>query len=85
MKTCPSQKKMYPSKEIAEVALMESHTRFDYGKGRGPIAVYLCEDCGHFHFTSQGTMNEKLAKYLSSDQIKLQKAANQWIEKFKKH
>jgi uncharacterized OB-fold protein len=84
MKTCPSHKKMYPSQEIAEEALMEAHTRFEYGKGSGPIAVYQCDDCGHYHFTSQGNMNEKLKKYLASDKIKLQKEANKWADKFRK-
>jgi uncharacterized OB-fold protein len=84
MKSCPSNKKMYPSREIAEEALIEAHTRFDYGKNRGPIAVYQCDDCGHYHFTSQGSMNEKLKNYLASDKIKLQKEANLWMDKFRK-
>jgi hypothetical protein len=83
MKSCPSQKKMYPSQAIAEEALMEAHTRFEYGKGSGPVAIYQCDDCGHFHFTSQGAMNERLASYLSSGKIRLQKEANQWLSKFK--
>jgi hypothetical protein len=83
MKSCPSNKKMYPSLEIAEEALIEAHTRFEYGKGSGPIAIYQCDDCGQFHFTSQGTMNQKLKEYLASGKIKLLKEANQWMAKFK--
>jgi uncharacterized OB-fold protein len=84
MKTCPSHKKMYPSQEVAEEALMEAHTRFEYGKSSGPIAVYQCDDCGHYHFTSQGNVNEKLKRYLASDKIRLQKEANKWTDKFRK-
>jgi hypothetical protein len=84
MNSCPSNKKMYPSQEIAEEALIEAHTRFEYGKGSGPVAIYQCDDCGQFHFTSQGSVNEKLKNYLASGKIKLQKEANQWMDKFKK-
>jgi hypothetical protein len=84
MKNCPSHKKIYFSKELAEDALIEAHARFEYGKGRGPIAVYQCGDCGYYHFTSQGVINEKLATYLSSSKAKLDKQASQWEEKFKK-
>lgn len=85
MKTCPSHKKIYPSIEVAEEALIEAHTRFEYAKNTGPISVYQCDDCGEFHFTSQGPMNEKLASYLTSGKIKLQKEANKWADKWKKY
>jgi hypothetical protein len=75
---------MYPSQEIAEDALIEAHTRFDYGKGSGPIAVYQCGDCGHFHFTSQGTMNEKLAALMKDGKLKRMKDVADWENKFKR-
>jgi hypothetical protein len=84
MKTCPSQKRMYPTKEIAEDALIEAHTRFEYGKQGGPIAVYLCDDCGYFHFTSQGTPNKKLKDHIESGKLRTQKLAQQWESKIKK-
>ena len=75
---------MYPTKEIAEDALIEAHTRFEYGKQGGPIAVYLCSDCGHFHFTSQGSPNKKLKDHIESGKMKTQKQAYQWELKIKK-
>jgi hypothetical protein len=81
---CVSNKKPYPSKEIAEDALIEAHTNFEYKHRSGPIAIYLCEDCGYYHLTSQGTMNEKLERLLKEGKIQRQKEANQWLNKIKK-
>ena len=75
---------MYPSQEIAEDALIEARTQFDYKENQGPIGIYLCEDCGYYHLTSQGKMNERLAAQLKDGKIKLQKEANQWMDKLKK-
>lgn len=84
MASCVSGKKMYATREIAEDVLIETHTRFDYGPAGGPIAVYQCEDCGQFHLTSRGPMNEKLAVALSDGKIKRQKEADQWLNKLKR-
>jgi hypothetical protein len=75
---------MYSTVEMAEDALIEARTRFDYRSNSGPIAVYQCEDCGQFHLTSQGKMNEKLAMHLAEGKIQLQKEANRWLDKLKK-
>ena len=75
---------MYPSQEIAEDALIEARTQFDYKVNQGPIGIYLCEDCGYYHLTSQGKMSERLASQLKDGKINLQKEANQWMNKFKK-
>ncbi len=84
MKPCATSKKMYPSQEIAEDALIEARTQFDYKPNQGPVGVYLCEDCGYYHLTSQGKMNERLAAQLKDGKIKRQKEANQWMDKLKK-
>ena len=65
---------------MAEDALLEANIKFN----RGPVGIYKCEDCGYYHLTSQGQMNEKLAKYLAAGKIKLQKEANDWTEKLKR-
>jgi hypothetical protein len=75
---------MYPTRELAEDALIEARTAYDYGKGRGPVTVYLCDECGHYHLTSQGPMNEKLAAHLSDGKINLQKEANKWMDRIKR-
>lgn len=75
---------MYPSLNIAEDALIEARTSFDFAPGNGPIAVYQCEDCGTYHFTSKGKMNDKLEEQLKNGKISRQKEANKWMDKFKK-
>ena len=84
MKPCVTSKKMYPSQEIAEDALIEARTRFDYKINQGPIGVYLCEECGYYHLTSQGKMNERLSIQLKDGKIKRQKEANEWMDKLKR-
>ena len=75
---------MYLTKEIAEDALIEARTNFEYASGSGPVSVYQCEDCGYYHLTSKGPVNEKLAKFLAEGKIDRQKEANRWLRKIKK-
>jgi hypothetical protein len=75
---------MYASRELAEDALIEARTRFNYAKGSGPVAVYKCDDCGQYHLTSQGVMNERLAKFIEGGNLKLHKEARYWTDKLKK-
>lgn len=84
MVKCVSNKKVYPSKEIAEDALIEARTQFEYKIGSGPVAIYQCEDCGYFHLTSKGPMNQKLEQLMKDGKIQRQKEANQWLNKIKK-
>lgn len=81
---CVSNKKVYLTADIAEQALIEAHTQFEYKRGSGPIAVYRCEDCGYFHLTSQGSMNQTLERLIKEGKIQRQKEANQWAHKLKK-
>lgn len=84
MDRCISGKRIYFTRQIAEDALIESWTRFNYTANNGPVAVYQCEECGHFHLTSRGPMNEKLSKALAEGGIGRQKEANRWLDKLKK-
>ena len=84
MDHCVSGKRMYSSQEVAEDVLIEAWTRFDYSAGNGPVAVYECEECGHFHLTSRGPMNEKLSKALVEGKIDRQKEADRWINRIKR-
>lgn len=81
---CISHKKTYPSQEIAEDALIEAHTHFDYGTRSGPVNVYQCDDCGHYHLTSQGTMNARLAQLIKEGTLQRQKEAQHWTSKLKR-
>lgn len=84
MSGCVSGKKIYPTQQVAEEALIGAHTQFDYSKGNGPVSVYLCEDCGNYHLTSRGSMNERLAQLLKDGKIDRQKEAYQWEDKLKR-
>jgi hypothetical protein len=84
MDHCVSGKRMYLTRETSEDALIEAWTRFDYIEGNGPVAVYKCEDCGRFHLTSQGPMNERLSAALASGTIQRQKEADRWLDKLKR-
>jgi len=84
MKSCPTGKKAFASLEVAEDVLIETWSRFEFAPNQGPIAVYKCDDCGYYHLTSQGILNEKLKKKLEDGSIARQKEANRWLDKFKK-
>jgi hypothetical protein len=83
MLKCPTGKRVYLTETLAEDALIDAHSRNNYA-GTGPINIYKCEDCGHFHFTSKGKMNEKLAQQIASGKIKREQEASQWISRLKK-
>ena len=80
---CVSNKRVYLTQELAEEALIEAHSQFEY-KGGGPIAVYPCEDCGYFHLTSKGPVNPRLAELLKGGKIQRAREANQWLHKLKR-
>ncbi|MCU0358878.1 MAG: hypothetical protein MUE95_15020 [Cyclobacteriaceae bacterium] len=84
MNKCISGKKSYPTQEMAEEALIDAHIVYDYGRTSGPIAVYLCEDCGQYHLTSAGIMNEKLAQYRKDGTLEKLRRARQWEGKYRK-
>lgn len=81
---CVTGKKAYLTQELAEEALIGAHTRFDYGKGKGPVGIYRCEDCGNFHLTSKGPVNSKLDQHLKDGTINRQKQADEWLNKFRR-
>ena len=78
--TCSTGKKVFLTLTMAEDALIETRIKFDYANNYGPVAVYRCDDCGYFHLTSQGTMNQRLADYIKSGALQ---KANRWLDKFK--
>lgn len=84
MSTCVSGKKMYLNEAIAIEALIGAHTQFNYRDGNGPVAVYQCEDCGNYHLTSKGAMNDRLAVLIKDGKINRQKEADQWEGKLRK-
>ena len=84
MSRCISGKRVYASQEIAEDVLIEAWTRYEYNNNTGPISVYKCDDCGNYHLTSRGPMNERLAKALADGKIRQQKEARRLEDRFRK-
>lgn len=70
---------------MALEALLEAHIQFEYRTGNGPVAVYLCEDCGQYHLTSRGQMNPRLASALKDGTITKLKHSRYWENKVGKH
>jgi hypothetical protein len=81
---CTSGKRVYETREDAVEALLSARTRFDYREGNGPISVYQCDECGLFHLTSRGPMNEQLRKSLDDGSIDRQRRAQNWEDRLKK-
>jgi hypothetical protein len=84
MTGCVTGKRMYPTAQMAEDALIEAWVKNDYPAGKGPIAIYKCDDCGNYHLTSSGTINPALSSFINDGKLKLRKEANYWLDKFKK-
>lgn len=83
MKRCPSGKVIYATQTLAEDALIDAWIRNNYTLGTGPVSIYQCEDCGNFHFTSKGTMNDRLKKEWDSGQIARSRRAFDHEQKFR--
>jgi hypothetical protein len=81
---CPSGKRIFESESLAEDALIDLWSKNNYSSANAPQAIYRCEDCGNFHFTSRGPMNAKLQTAISSGKIKIQREANNWLNKMNK-
>jgi len=84
MNRCISGKRAFQSYENAVEALIAARTKFNYRDGNGPISVYLCDDCGFYHLTSLGPMNESLKKCLADGSIDRQKQAEHWEQRLKR-
>lgn len=80
---CASGKRVYVREDLAEDALIEAWVHFDFSAGKGPVGVYRCEDCGNYHLTSSGAMNDKLDKALRDGTIGKLREAFKWERKFR--
>lgn len=83
MANCASGKKLYLSEDMAIEALKDIWIRTDFTAGGGPVGVYGCGDCGHFHLTSKGEMNVKLKDYLTTADYRARHRAAGWERKFR--
>jgi hypothetical protein len=84
MKRCKSGKHIYVTQTIAEDVLIDLWSKHDYSQTQGPCAVYLCDECGYYHLTSQGKMNGRLAVEIANGNIRRSREANRWLSRLKK-
>ena len=82
--SCISGKRQFFTEQLAEDVLIELWENNEYASGRGPVAIYKCDDCGYYHLTSKGPMNSKLAEALAEGKLKLQREAHRWLDKWKR-
>gem|GEM_PF-204914 len=80
---CVSGKRLYPTEMVAEDVLIELWNKNDYPRDHAPVNVYRCDDCGYYHLTSRGPMNQRLAQYLSTNKARIEKEATKWLDRFK--
>ena len=64
--SCPTGKYQYLSEGLAEDALIDQHVRKRFAPGQGPVNVYECDICGHWHLTSKGELNARLKSEIDS-------------------
>ena len=83
MKPCPSGKQVFPSEDVAVEALLDLWSRVDFGLGAAPVTVYVCYDCGQYHFTSKGVRHPRLEELLSGKDLKLRRQASSWERKLR--
>lgn len=81
---CVTGKIRYASKSLAEEALIEKRARFHFRENSGPIGVYLCDDCGDWHFTSKGTPSSILNSDGVKNRIEKEREAYFWERKLRR-
>jgi len=80
---CSTGKRSFLTKELAEEALISNRSRFHHNDESGPINVYLCNDCGNYHFTSKGPKSALLDDEKVQNHINLNREAGYWERKLR--
>ena len=81
--SCISGKKIYSTEALAVDALLDNWAKYDHAENRGPTGVYHCEECGGYHLTSKGRMNDRLKEFLSGKDYRIRSQASAWIQKLR--
>lgn len=83
MSTCISGKRSFNTQEEGERALIENRIHFNHDIHTGPKNIYICSDCGNYHFTSRGELSQVVID--NQEYIKSQQRARSWEDKFKRY
>lgn len=81
---CVTGKKMFPSRELAEEALIAARTIYKVRESSGPQSVYLCNDCGEWHLTSRNAPDSPVNNPETKERISRQVESDFWEQKFKR-
>ena len=74
---CVTKKVCYETVELAEEALINNRVRYH----TGPKDIYLCDDCGFYHLTSQGKERSNLSDEKTRQRITRERDAGFWEDK----
>ena len=80
---CITGKKCFEEEFLALEALIQNHIFNDYSEAEGPINIYQCHECDHWHFTSKGLKHEVLNAPETKARIKRERQANYWERKIR--
>ncbi len=78
MSVCTSRKIIYYSEQDAKEALIRLHVKYQNSSTR---TFYTCDQCGYFHLTSSGEIDDALKEAQQTKKIDQLSEADYWIRK----
>ena len=78
MTNCVTGKRCFEAQSLAEEALIQNQIINNYRTNEGPKNVYLCGECGDWHFTSKGDPHPMFEDEVVKQRIKRERLANNW-------
>ena len=78
MSDCPSKKIIYYSEQEAKEALIRIHVKYQNSATR---TFYTCDQCGHFHLTSSGEIDDTLKQAQQAGRIDQLSESEYWTRK----
>ncbi len=80
MNVCPSRKIIYYNEQEAKEALIKLHVKYQNSSTR---TFYKCSQCGYFHLTSSGEIDDTLKQAQQTGRIDQLSEADYWIRKLR--
>ena len=80
---CPTGKTTFETEDLAKEALIQNHIRNNYRSGSGPLDIYVCPDCGDWHFTSRPPAASWLLDPETISRIEKERRAFNWEQQMK--
>ena len=80
MSVCPSRKIIYYNEQEAKEGLIKLHVKYLNSSTR---TFYTCSQCGYFHLTSSGEIDDTLKQAQQTGRINQLSEADYWIRKLR--